>query len=89
VLTGLLGIEGILGTADELALLGPTSPDTPCLDFGLFGKLFTSKDLGFVRAKKVELDTPHEKTRLAGGVTVAAAWRPHTGEFCLGAAAPP
>ena len=48
-----------------------------------------SKDLGFIRAKKVELDTPYEKARLASGVTVAAAWRPHTGESCLGAAAPP
>jgi hypothetical protein len=48
-----------------------------------------SKDLGFIRAKKVELDMRYEKTRLAGGVTVAAAWRPHTGESCLGAAASP
>jgi hypothetical protein len=47
------------------------------------------KDLSFVRVEEVKLDTPHEKARLDGGVTVAAAWRPHTGESCPGAAAPP
>jgi hypothetical protein len=48
-----------------------------------------SKDLGLIRAEKVKLDTPYEKARMDGGVTVAAAWRPHTGEFCPGVAASP
>ena len=52
-------------------------------------EMTVSKDLGLIRAEKVKLDTPYEKARMDGGVTVAAAWRPHTGEFCPGAAASP
>jgi hypothetical protein len=50
-------------------------------------ELYVSKDFGLVRAKKVKPDTLYKKARMDGGVTVAAAWRPHTGEFCPGVAA--
>ena len=52
-------------------------------------ELHVFKDLGLVRAKKVKLGTLYEKAWLNGGVTVATAWWPHTGEFCPGAAASP
>jgi hypothetical protein len=79
----------------ELGIFGAKKPslamrgfDKPHVSKDL-DELYVSKDLGLVRAKEVKLDTRYEKAWLDGGVTVATAWWPHTGEFCPGAAASP
>ena len=56
-----------------------------------YGKpgIFGAKNPSLAMRGFDKLDTAYEKARMDGGVTVAAAWRPHTGEFCPGAAASP